>query len=132
VREVRAAVRVRYPEVDRMGVAHHMSYLAWLEIGRTEWLRAKGLPYADLEDRHGTRFPVTEVGVKYVAPAGYDDELTISTRMAGIDRLRVRFLYVVERSDGAILAEGHSVHVCTGTDGRPRRLSRDLLEKLSS
>ena len=32
-------VRVRYCETDRMAVAHHGSYVAWLEEARTEWMR---------------------------------------------------------------------------------------------
>ena len=127
------SIRVRYPEVDRMGVAHHMHYLAWMELGRTDWLREAGRPYKALEEREGVRFPVTGVGVKYIAPAGYDDELMVHTTLASISRVRVRFEYVIERSsDGTVLAEGFSEHASTGPAGRPRRLARELVEALES
>ena len=35
-------VRVRYGEVDRMGVVYHAHYLPYFETGRTEFLRALG------------------------------------------------------------------------------------------
>lgn len=33
--------RIRYSEVDRMGVAHNKNYFEWFEIGRTEFCRQK-------------------------------------------------------------------------------------------
>ena len=35
-------VRVRYSETDQMGVVYHGSYIPYFEMGRVEWLRAKG------------------------------------------------------------------------------------------
>jgi acyl-CoA thioester hydrolase len=116
-----------------MDVAHHMNYLAWMEIGRTEWMRAAGSPYVEIEEGAGLRFPVREVGVKYVRPARYDDRIIVRTRAAHVDRLRVRFEYEVRReADGIVLAEAHSVHVCTGRDGRPTRMPRELAARLGS
>src|ERR1044071_3612355 len=60
----RTEIRVRYAETDMMSIAYHGSYLPWLEIGRTELLRANGFPYAELE-RLGYRLPVLEVNVSY-------------------------------------------------------------------
>jgi len=36
-----ASLRVRYAETDKMGVVYHANYLVWLEIGRTEYCRAR-------------------------------------------------------------------------------------------
>ena len=47
----RTEIRVRYAETDQMGRAHHMQYLAWFELGRTELMRAQGVSYAELEKR---------------------------------------------------------------------------------
>ena len=44
----RMTVRVRYPECDPGGRAHHAVYLAWFEMGRTELMRARGRTYADM------------------------------------------------------------------------------------
>lgn len=130
---VEASVRVRYAETDRMDVAHHMNFLAWMEIGRTEWMRAAGTPYGEIEEREGLRFPVHEVGVRYVRPARYDEQIIVRTRADHVDRLRVRFAYELRReSDGTVLAEAHSLHVCTGRDGRPRRMPRELAARLGS
>ena len=38
-------VRVRFGETDLMGIAHHASYAIYLEVGRVEWLRRRGVTY---------------------------------------------------------------------------------------
>lgn len=39
-------IRVRYAEVDRMGLLHHANYLVYLEQARVDLLRAAGFPIA--------------------------------------------------------------------------------------
>jgi hypothetical protein len=45
-----STVRVRYAETDRMGVVYHANYLIWFEIGRTEFCRARGFAYREMEE----------------------------------------------------------------------------------
>jgi acyl-CoA thioester hydrolase len=131
MRVVSTGFRVRYPEIDRMDVAHHSCYLVWFELGRTEWMRQSGLSYREMEVGHGILFPVLEAAVSFEAPARYDDELLIESRATRFDRLRVRFEYrIVRPSDGCQLATGHTLHVAAGRDGRPRRLPVELFERL--
>ena len=69
-------VRVRYVECDPMRVAHHSSYVAWLEMSRTELLRARGFAYKDLE-ASGVLMVVARLSLKYRRPARYDDVLDV-------------------------------------------------------
>jgi acyl-CoA thioester hydrolase len=128
----RTTTRVRYPETDRMGVAHHTHFLVWFELGRTELMRELGCPYAEVEDGDGILFPVAEAGARYVAPARYDEVLEITTRLVSAFGARVRFEYEVARiADGARIATGFTVHAATGRDGRPRRLPEGLRARLA-
>jgi len=120
-------VRVRYPEVDRMGVAHHSHHFVWFEIGRTELMRGRGLPYTRLEEE-GTFLPVIEAACAYRAPARYDDLLNVRTVLAQIGPVRVTFSYRIERdADGALLATGTTTHAAVDGRGRPRRLPARVL-----
>jgi acyl-CoA thioester hydrolase len=114
------SVSVRYAETDRMGVAHHSSYLLWFEIGRTGLLREAGHAYRDLEDA-GVRLPVLEYGCRFLKSADYDDALVIETRVRELRSRTVTFDYRVLRGD-EVLAEGFTHHVCVDADTRPRRL----------
>jgi acyl-CoA thioester hydrolase len=63
--------------------------LEWFEVGRTELLRAAGVPYASMEQR-GTLLPLVEAHVKYEGRARYDDllQLDLSAALAGKASLR--------------------------------------------
>lgn len=123
--------RVRYPETDRMGVAHHTHYFVWFELGRTELMREAGCAYGALEDGEGVFFPVVEAAATYKASARYDDRIDIETRLTAAEGVRVRFDYVVRRAGGGpVLATGHTVHASCGRDGRPIRLPDDLRARL--
>lgn len=123
-------VRVRYGEVDRMGVVYHGHYLAYFEQGRTELLRSLGATYRELEDA-GHLLVVVEAGARYRRPARYDDELTVLTRLAEARAVRLRFEYEVRR-DGTCLATGHTVLACTDESGHPQRLPPALARLVGS
>lgn len=99
-------MRVRYVECDAMGVAHHSSYVAWLEMGRTELLRSTGRTYAGLE-RAGTFLVVTRLELWYRRPVRYDDVLRVTTKVERATRFKIVHGYeirLIER-EGADVAE---------------------------
>ena len=116
----RTQVRVRYGEVDRMGVVYHAHYLPFFEQGRTDWLRDRGQTYRGMEEA-GYLLLVVEVGIRYHAPAHYDDVLVVTTRIAEQRAVRMRFEYEITR-DGVPIASGHTVLACADKSGRPRRI----------
>jgi len=123
-------LRVIYGDTDQMGVVYYANYLRFFEAGRNEFLRAKGMRYRDVEERHRVLLPVTEAGVRYQAPARYDDLVTVETSLAEVRRASARFAYRLLRGD-EVLATGHTIHACVGLEGRVQRMPRDLLEALS-
>lgn len=99
--------RVRYREVDPMGLVYHTHYVDYFEAARTEFLRDMGLAYKDLEDS-GIIMPVVDLAVHYKRPAHYDDLLEILTRVREMPETRVRIEYEVRRAGiDAILVTGH-------------------------
>jgi acyl-CoA thioester hydrolase len=125
-REGTVTLRVRYPEVDRMGLAHHRNHFVWFEIGRTELMRDHGLAYAGIE-AEGVFLPVIEAACSYHAPAHYDDVLRVRTTLRTLGAVRATFAYRLEReSDGRLIATGTTVHAAVDRRGRPRRLPAAL------
>jgi acyl-CoA thioester hydrolase len=114
-------VRVRYAETDRMGVVYLANYLIWFEIGRTEFCRARGFSYRDMEENEDAWLVVAESYCRYKAPAYYDDELLVRTHITELRRRSLRFGYeIIRLSDGQIIAEGETGHVVTDGQGRVR------------
>jgi acyl-CoA thioester hydrolase len=122
LREGQTTTRVRYPETDRMGIAHHTHYFTWFELGRTELMRQVGCAYGDLEEHSGIFFPVVEASADFLASARYDEVVTITTRLVRARGVRVRFTYVITREDGTVLATGRTEHASVDRRGRPQRL----------
>ena len=116
-----AHVRVRYADTDRMGVAYYANYFVWFEVGRTEWFRATGTSYREIES-DGVWLPVVEAHCEYRQSARYDDDLEIHARATLMSPVRVRFDYEVHRPDGSVAAVGHTVHAAIDAEGKPRRL----------
>jgi acyl-CoA thioester hydrolase len=118
----RTEIRVRYAETDQMGHAHHMNYLAWFELGRTELMRVNGLSYAQLE-RDGVLLPVARAELSYRKGAGYDERVEIRTRVMEVRSRSVTFGYEAIRADDDVqLAIGSTTLVCTDADLKPRRI----------
>ena len=97
-------LRVNYSETDQMGVAYHGQYLVWLDVARTEHLRACGASYRELE-AEGLRLAVSEVAVRYRQPARFDDQVRVRCWVRAMASRRVEFGYAVEHvGDGRLLA----------------------------
>lgn len=127
-------IRVRYSETDQMGIVYHANYLAWFEVGRTEWLRESGYTYRALEGE-GLIMPVTEVGCKYHQSAHYDDLIRVTTWIESYNRVRMRFGYEVRREDGTLLVTGFTEHVFLNENGHVVRLHKthpELYEEIAS
>ena len=115
--------RVRYPEVDQMGVVHHSRFFQYFEMGRVELLRASGMSYAELE-KSGVGFVVVKVECRYKAPAHYDDELTLNTRLVRQTHVRIDHEYVLKR-DKTVIAEGATTIACVDREGKIRQIPTD-------
>src|ERR1700754_1184388 len=88
-----ATIRVRYAETDQMGVVYYANYFVWFEIGRVELMRSLGFEYRELEEQDQCFLPVVEANCRYQAPAGYDDVLTLETRVLNQRTSMIRFGY---------------------------------------
>ena len=126
-------VRVRYAETDQMGVVYHANYLIWFEVGRVEYIRQLGLDYKSMEREEGCGIAVVDVSVRYKAPARYDDELIVQTRLIAARGVLIRFGYrIVRAEDGVVMCEGETVHVVVGRDMKKRTLPHKYSEMLAA
>lgn len=135
-REGETRFRVRYCECDPMGVAHHSAYVPWLEEGRTNLLRTSGVSYRDLESA-AIFLVVTRLELKYKAPALYDDEVVVVTKIVGGGRARIDHAYEVwaDKGDGrgksVLCATAESTLACVDENGRPRALPDWMMAQAS-
>ncbi len=118
-------LRTRYGETDQMGIIYHPNYYIYFEMGRTDFLHeAAGISYREMEGM-GILLPLTETRCKYRIPAKYDDELMVRTEIKEMTVARIAFSYRLFRTaDGALLAEGETVHAFADKSGRPINMKK--------
>ncbi len=90
--------RVRYGETDQMGVVYHGKYIEYMELGRTDFMRAIGYTYRRMEDE-GHFFVVVEMNAKLHAPARYDDLITVWTSVTKLRPSSLVFSYELRLDD---------------------------------
>lgn len=113
-----------------MGVVYHANYLAWCEVGRTEFIRARGWPYAEME-RAGTGLAVMDATLRFHAPARYDDVVRVTTTLVEAKSRTVRFDYLIANAElGTKLVTASTTLVGITPEGRVTTLPPRLLQAL--
>lgn len=126
VSETISELRVRYAETDQMGVVYHANYLVWCELGRTDFIRALGKSYAELE-REGVLLAVSDVTMRFHASARYDDLIRVQTRLTSAGSRGLVFAYRVMRADtDALLVSVTTSLVAINKTGRPAGMPREV------
>lgn len=125
-------LRVEYHHTDQMGIVHHSNYIKFFEAARTEWLRAAGMTYAEME-RRGVMMPIVDVHVKYRQPAYYDEVLSVSVFVDELPMARMIFRYEIRGEDGRDVALGTTtLGFIDSVTRRPQRAPEWLMEVLRS
>ena len=101
-------VRVRFAETDAQGIAHHASFVVWLEVARIEYLEQHAGGYQAIRDR-GLEALTTEVQVRYHQAVRFGDRLTIWARCADLRGARFRYEYRVTHGE-KLVAQGYTSH----------------------
>ena len=123
--------RVRYSETDQMGVVYHAEYLVWCEVGRTEFIRHLGLPYAKLEAR-GTMLAVADASLRFLSPARYDDMIRVETTLADVRSRAITFDYVIRNAEtDTRLVTARTMLVAIDRAGRHTPIPPDVREMLA-
>jgi acyl-CoA thioester hydrolase len=119
-------LRIAYADTDQMGMVYYGNYLTFFERGRAELLRDIGFEYKTIEKR-GFYFPVIYAECKYLAPAKYDDLITIETRLTEVTAASTTCSYKVKCS-GKLLVTGKTKHPFVNKMLKPVRFPKDIRE----
>lgn len=98
--------RVRWSDVDVMGIVYYGRYLRFMEAAETELFRALGFPYDVLADEHGVWIARIRLECDYRAPAKLDDEIVCRAELRKIGGSSMTFTFPIDRADGTRLVDG--------------------------
>ncbi|MEL7190617.1 MAG: YbgC/FadM family acyl-CoA thioesterase [Pseudomonadota bacterium] len=114
------AVRVYYEDTDLSGITYHANYLRWFERARSDLLRLLDIDQrAAIEAGEGA-YAVTELNLKYKAPAKLDDDVIITTMSTQIAAASVRMEQIARRGEDVLVTAEVRAGFLT-LEGRPRR-----------
>ena len=102
-------LRVRYGECDPQGIVFNANYLLYFDVAFTELWRAAVGPWQEMVQR-GVDAVVAEAGLRFRAPARYDDVLALEASVVDLGRTSLTTQIDVVR-DGQTLVEGRLRHV---------------------
>ncbi len=124
---IETTFRVRYAETDASGVVYHANYIVWFEHGRGDFFWQQGRDYhRDVETR-GLYWPVTEAGVRYLAPARYGELVTVRTWIEELQSRGLTIGYEIRNTETEqMLCTGWTKHLNVDSHGRVRTIPEDI------
>ncbi|MCL2669909.1 MAG: acyl-CoA thioesterase [Syntrophaceae bacterium] len=120
--------RVCYADTDAGGVVYYGHYLRFLEEGRTEFLRARGISLKELHDQ-GRLIPVIRLEIDYRASAFLDDLIQIETCVLEVTGATVTMGQKILRpADGKLLVDSKVRLTFIEPQKGPRRWPQELVQ----
>ena len=124
--------RVRFEEVDPMGIVWHGRYVGYFEDGRVALGSRYGIGYEEFF-RHGVPAPIRKMQLDYLEPLRFQEDFEIEAILHWSDATRLDFEFLIRSSNGSLVATGCSVQLMLDRAGGllllPPPFVRDLREK---
>jgi acyl-CoA thioester hydrolase len=95
---IETTFHVRFAETDLMGIVHHSQYVVWMEEGRSDFMRRRGFTF-DQWEAANIGFAVSELNLRYHAPARYGERVTVRTWIESLRSRQVVFAYQIVNAD---------------------------------
>src|SRR5512137_2916776 len=92
---------VRFAETDLMGIVHHSQFVVWMEEGRSDFMRRKGFTF-DQWEAANIGFAVSEMNLRYHAPARYGERVTVRTWIESLRSRQIVFGYQIVNADSQL------------------------------
>ena len=124
-------VRVYYEDTDAGGIAYHTSYLKYMERARTEYLRALGYSLTQLRVEQDILFVVNRIDIRFMRPAVFDDELTVTATLRKTAGASLAFHQSICR-EGERLCEADIAVACVSAERyTPKRMPKSIIMDLA-
>lgn len=119
--------RVRFEEIDVLGMVWHGRYASYFEDGRIAFGDSYGLSYQSFSENK-TMAPVVQLHLDFKLPLRFDEKITIETSLFWSDSVRLNFAYSIMSQAGHLAASGYTVQLLTDPAGAVLLVAPDWLE----
>ena len=98
-------VRIYYEDTDAGGVVFYANYFKFTERARTELIYEKlKLKHLELKDKFDVIFVVKSLSSKYLAPAKFEDDLTVVSKIVEKSPVKLVLEQNIEKSNKLIFS----------------------------
>ena len=125
--EHRYNVRIYYESVDTFGVVFYANYFKFTERARTELIYERlKLKHRELKDKFDVIFVVKSLSSKYIAPAKFEDDLVVVSKIIEKSPVRLVLEQNIEKANKLIFKSTIELAVVS-SQGKITKLPDDLL-----
>lgn len=104
--------RVRFEEIDALGMVWHGRYPSYFEDGRIAFGDQYGLTYLAFRENN-VKAPIVQMHFDFKAPLRFDETMKIETTLHWCGAVRLDFSYRLLNQKGKIAATGYTVQLLT-------------------
>lgn len=109
--------RIRFSEVDSMGILWHGNYIKLFEDGRESWGINYKLHYINMYENEVVT-PIIHTSIDHKRVLKYGDTAIIETEFVDTEAAKIKYNYrITRKSDGQVVAIGQTVQVFTTING---------------
>jgi len=101
--------RVRFEEVDSMGIVWHGRYAGYFEDARVALGHKYDISYSDFIS-HRNPVPIRQINIEYIEPLFFEDDIEIEAILHWSEAARINFEYII-RKNGNIVCVGYTVQL---------------------
>lgn len=107
----RTEVKVRFGEVDSMGIVWHGNYVKYIEEGRESFGHRYGISYLDIY-ANNVMAPVVKMNIDFKKQVEYGDQLIIETEFVDTEAAKIIFIYnIFRKKDNELMATATTTQV---------------------
>jgi len=107
----RTEVKVRFGEVDSMGIVWHGNYVKYIEEGRESFGKKYGISYLDIY-ANDVMAPVVNMNIDFKKQVQYGDILIVETEFVDHAAAKIIFNFkIFRKSDNELVATAQSTQV---------------------
>jgi len=126
----RFQTRVYYEDTDLAGIVYHANYLRFIERARSEMVREAGISQTALKAEQGLVFAVRRMEIDFVAPARFEEVVSITTDLIAMKGASFDLVQTVWRGADRLFVASVQV-VCMTDAGRAARIPAEIRQKLA-
>ena len=120
--------KVRFEEVDPLGIVWHGRYPSYFEDGRVAFGDKFDLSYLRMRQENFYA-PIVKMHLDYHHPLKYHEEMTIISTLHWSDAAKFNFEYEILTESGQVATTGYTVQLLTNLDKETLMTRPEFVEK---